>query len=164
MQRIPRMLFAVLAVLACMLTLVTSVSAHSTKSTHVVIPHYVQCQSTTQYNDIILDTDDYGPNYSQWILYYNIQRDSRTGAPCYVQAVVRIWPSPGHNDWCGSFYVQAEQSNGDLITRSYGTACTAPTHIVFRGSWFSVHSGTTYELAAYDTNYTYAIVLGSVSL
>ncbi len=105
-------------------------------------PHYIECSSTTEADNIQVNNsrnpfwDDLG---NQWVVYYDVQRDSRDGTPCNMRVDIRIFnPSPD-GAWKGTVVVVAYE-NGVLNANSRGQVSSAGTyqaHFVWRGPWFA---------------------------
>lgn len=116
-----------------------------------------ECQTTTETDNIQVNSsrnpfwDDLG---NQWVVYYDLKRDSRDATPCSMRVDIRIFnPSPD-GSWHGTVDVLAFE-NGTYLSASYGQVSSSGTyqaHFVWRGPWFGANLGSSYQIETNEFN------------
>jgi hypothetical protein len=124
-------------------------------------PHYVECATTSETDNVQVNgsrnpfNDDLG---NQWIVYYDLKRDSHDFAICEMRVVVRIINPGPDGAWKGTVDVFAN-INGQYDSASYGKtggSGTYQAHFVWRGPWFGADSGSFFtEIDEFNGNNNY---------
>lgn len=119
-------------------------------------PRYIECASITETDNIQVNSssnpfwDDLG---NQWIVYYDVQRDSHDGSACNMRLVMRIFnPSPD-GSWKGTA-VLAAFDEGVMVSNARGQVSGSGTyqaHFVWRGPWF-VPDVASYQIQISEIN------------
>lgn len=150
------------ALLAVVLALPASAALAARLSPHAPArPHWIECSTTNETDNIQPGGnnpfwDDLG---NEWVVYYDLTRDSHDGVPCDMRVDVRIFnPAPDGN-WNGTVDVYAIM-NGNYLSSSYGQVSSSGTyqyHFVWRGPWFGTYYGSfQIETDEFNGNSSYA--------
>ena len=144
--------------LACVLALPTSaaLAAHQTPAAPHQ-PQYILCSSIIETDNIQVNNGSHNPFWddlqNEWIVYYDIQRDSHTDAPCSMRVVMRIFNPASDGSWKGTADVLAYE-NGTYDSYSYGKVSGSGTyqaHFVWRGPWFGADAAS-YQIEVNEFN------------
>lgn len=170
MLRIRSLWAAALMAVVLALPTTTALAAHLA-ATSPQQPHYLLCSSTAETDNIQVNNGSHNPFWddlgNQWIVYYDIQRDTHTNQACDMRVDVRIFNPAPDGSWHGDTEVFADL-NGSYIAASDGViggSGTYQAHFVWRGPWFGGSTGSyRIQIEEYNGNTAYTRAYTNFSL